>query len=475
MEGLKKKKSSQRVKYILLDMLASLLAYVFFFAFRRIEIESSFIQEIQLFSPVYNFWKLFFGIPVYWVFIFWLSGFYNRPFAKSRLAEFLQTLISTFIGSVGLFFILLLDDPVVHYQQYYLSFLLLFTSYFIVVYLARYTLTRITTDNIHNRIWGFKTLIIGAGEQAIRLVDDLESMPKSTGNIVCGFLTVENEKIEAPQSRILGDISSLEEILKQNDIDEVIVATENRDDDELYRYIYRLYPYDIEIRMIPDDKDLLLGRVSLSNVYGLPLVNVMELRISDFELNLKRFLDILFSFLMIVILLPFILTLSLIIKLDSKGPIFYKQQRLGLHGKPFFIYKFRTMIVEAEVGGTPQLSSEGDCRITKIGRFLRKYRIDELPQFINVLIGDMSIVGPRPERAYFESQIMERMPYYSIVHKVRPGITSLGMVKYGYANSVDKMLDRLKYDIIYMENLSLLFDLKILIYTIRTVIGGKGV
>ena len=133
------------------------------------------------------------------------------------------------------------------------------------------------------------------------------------------------------------------------------------------------------------------------------------------------------------------------------------------------------MIVEAEVGGTPQLSSEGDCRITKIGRFLRKYRIDELPQFINVLIGDMSIVGPRPERAYFESQIMERMPYYSIVHKVRPGITSLGMVKYGYANSVDKMLDRLKYDIIYMENLSLLFDLKILIYTIRTVIGGKGV
>lgn len=475
MAGLKKKKSSQRTKYIFMDVLASLLAYVLFFAFRRIEIESSFIHEIQIFSPVYNFWKLFFGIPIYWLFIFWLSGYYNQPFAKSRLAEFLQTLISTFVGSIGLFFILLLNDPVVHYYQYYLSFLLLFISYFIVVYAVRYTLTRITTRNIHNRIWGFNTLIIGAGESAVRLVMDLEQMAKSTGNIVSGFLTIDNEEVVADERRILGDLSCLEDILKQYDIDEVIVASENRDNDEIYRYIYRLYPHDVEIKMLPDERDLLLGRVSLSNVYGLPLVNVMELKISDFELNVKRFLDILSSFFLLLFLLPLFLILALLVKFGSPGSVFYKQQRLGLHGKPFYIYKFRTMVENAEITGEPLLASEDDHRITRLGRILRKYRFDELPQFINVLKGDMSIVGPRPERAYFESQIMERDPYFSIVHKVRPGITSLGMVKYGYANSVDKMIDRLKYDIIYMENISLLLDLKILIYTVKTVVSGRGI
>jgi lipopolysaccharide/colanic/teichoic acid biosynthesis glycosyltransferase len=165
--------------------------------------------------------------------------------------------------------------------------------------------------------------------------------------------------------------------------------------------------------------------------------------------------------------------IALLIKRDSKGPVIYKQERIGYHSKPFFIYKFRTMRTDAEQAG-PMLSSRNDARITGIGRVLRKYRIDELPQFWNVLKGDMSLVGPRPEREYFIRQIMPCAPQYTLIHQVRPGITSWGMVKFGYASSLQEMVERVRYDLIYLANVSLTVDVKILIYTIKTVIKGRG-
>ena len=154
--------------------------------------------------------------------------------------------------------------------------------------------------------------------------------------------------------------------------------------------------------------------------------------------------------------------------------VFFSQERIGYRGRPFRIYKFRTMYVDAEERG-PLLASENDRRITPFGRVMRKYRLDELPQFWNVLKGDMSLVGPRPERKYFIDRIVRKAPYYYLLHNVRPGITSLGMVKYGYAENVEQMVERLKYDILYYENMSLLLDLTILIYTVKTVFTGKGI
>lgn len=195
---------------------------------------------------------------------------------------------------------------------------------------------------------------------------------------------------------------------------------------------------------------------------------------TECETNLKRTSDVVLSFVALVLLLPLFAIVAALIKCKSGGPVIFKQKRVGLHGKPFTIYKFRTMVVDAEADGKPRLTRVDDERVLPFGHFMRKYRIDELPQFWNVLIGDMSIVGPRPERQYFIDQIVEQAPYYTLLFQVRPGITSLGMVKYGYASSVEAMVERMRYDIIYIENISFVTDLKIVIYTIRTVVTGKG-
>ncbi len=468
------KKAIQRAKYILTDIFSALLAWILFFIFRRIEIEYSIIQNAQLFSPVYNFWKVIFSIPVFWLFIFWISGYYNEPFRKSRLSEFVQTFVSVLIGSVVLFFVLLLDDQVNSYTDYYLSFIVLFLIYFFVVYSFRYALTRVTTLQVHNRILGFNTLIIGTGENAKNIYTRLEGLKKSTGHLICGFISENKKEIAVDKSLLLGGMTDLSRIIKENEIEEVIVAIDSDNSDDLFSVINQLYSYNVDIRFTPRLYDLLVGGVRLSTIYGAPLVNVLDNKMPDWQQNVKRFLDIFISVLVLLFAFPLFCYLAIGVKLSSKGAIFYRQERVGLHGKSFSIIKFRSMYENSE-GEKPQLSSEDDTRITPFGKKLRKYHLDELPQFVNVIKGDMSIVGPRPERKYFVNKILEKAPYYSLVHKVRPGVTSWGMVKYGYANNVDKMIDRLNYDIIYLENMSLIIDFKILIYTVITIISGKGI
>lgn len=465
-------KKTQRIKYILFDVVAILLAWASFLIFRRIEIESNVFHEIQLFSPIYNLEKLFIGIPFFWLFIFWLSGYYNTPFLKSRLSEFAQTFLSTLIGSTILFFILLLNDPVANYHDYYLAFIVQFLIYFTVVYFFRYMITRKTTEKIHNRIIGFNTIIIGSGEKAQQIYDQLQSMKQSSGNFIVGFISHEG-KSEVDSSLIIGGMDQLGDIIESQNIEEVIIAIDNDDRNALMPIFNILYNHDVNVRVTPQLYDYIIGGVRMTSIFGAPLVKAMDVRLNEFEKNVKRLFDILFSCLVIVLIAPLCVPLALIIKLTSEGPIFYKQERVGLHGKLFHILKFRTMVCNAEEAG-PQLASQNDLRITKIGHILRKYRIDELPQFINVIKGEMSIIGPRPERLFYERQIAEKVPYYGIVHKVKPGITSWGMVKYGYATDVNKMIERLRYEIIYLENISLLVDLKILIYTVKTVVSGRG-
>jgi exopolysaccharide biosynthesis polyprenyl glycosylphosphotransferase len=218
---------------------------------------------------------------------------------------------------------------------------------------------------------------------------------------------------------------------------------------------------------------MVLGMVKMNNILGAMLVEVDFETMPPWQKTLKRIFDVLLALLALLHLIPVFAIIAFSIKLDSKGPIFYFQERIGFRGRPFRIIKFRSMKVNAETQG-PQLSKENDDRRTRVGTFLRKTRLDEIPQFMNVLAGSMSIVGPRPERKFFIDQIVQKAPYYTRLHRIKPGITSWGQVKFGYAENVDEMVERMKYDILYLENMSLGLDIKIMIYTVLIIIQGRG-
>jgi exopolysaccharide biosynthesis polyprenyl glycosylphosphotransferase len=272
----------------------------------------------------------------------------------------------------------------------------------------------------------------------------------------------------------LGSVKNLVKIINEAQIEEVIIALESSEDKESNKIINKLGNCNVVIKAIPNMYNILTGQVKMTQLFGTPLIQLSHDLMPVWQENLKQIIDYVVSLLALIISLPLTVFIAIGIKLSSPGPIFYSHERIGKYGKPFRIYKFRSMATNAELNG-PELSSKNDSRLTSFGKFMRKYRLDEIPNFLNVLAGDMSLVGPRPERKFFIDQIIKRAPHYVHLHKVKPGITSWGQVKYGYAENVDQMIRRLRYDIIYIENMSLFVDLKIILYTFYTIFKGRGV
>ncbi len=465
----------QILKYIISDFLFSSVAWFLFFSFRKKIIETQYFgYPIQL---TYDE-KFFLGliiIPLFWITLHFLSGYYQDVYRRSRLKELWQTMLISIIGTVILFFAFVLDDYVVSYHDYYRSALMLFSTQFILTYIPRIIITTSTIHKIHNRKIGFRTIIVGSDKKAFDLYEYFIKQPKGSGNLFVGFVSV----TEKPKYRIerylshLGNVSELHNIIEKEKVQEVILALETKEHDQINAILNRIESKDLVVKAIPSLYDILTGSVRMSTPYDAPLIQISRELMTPFEMNLKRLIDIFFSIIAIILLLPVYLFLALGVKMSSKGPIFYTHERIGRYGKPFNIYKFRSMYVDAEKMG-PALSSKNDPRITPFGLFMRKVRLDETPQFFNVLKGDMSLVGPRPERQYFIDQIVKKAPHYTHLQKVRPGITSWGQVKFGYAENVDEMIERLKYDLIYMENMSLYVDFKIMIYTIKIIFQGRG-
>jgi exopolysaccharide biosynthesis polyprenyl glycosylphosphotransferase len=464
----------QITKYVTADIFAAAAAWTTLYVYRKLYLEPiKFGGAVKLDFDA-NFFLGLTIVPLFWILLYGLSGHYSAIFRRHRLKEFSQVSMATIIGVIIIFFVLLLDDEIKYYRHYYKSFLVLLSAHFLLTLLLRLFLTSRTVSRVHKGEIGFNTIIVGGYDRALSLYDEISAMKNSPGYHFVGFVRVNGQdNLLAKHIPLLGKYYDLPKLIELHDVEEVIIAVESSDHKDLQSILQLLEGWEVQVSIIPDMFDILSGSVKMNSIYGVPLIRVNHEIMPQWQFSVKRFLDISVSLFAMVLLFPFLLIISAVIAFSSKGPVLYFQERIGKHGKPFKIVKFRTMVTNAEAHG-PQLSSSFDQRVTSFGRFLRKTRMDELPQFYNVLKGEMSLVGPRPERRYFIDLIMERAPHYSHLHRVRPGITSWGQVKYGYAENVDQMIQRLKYDVLYIENMSLAMDLKILFYTIAIVLKGSG-
>ena len=470
-------KRLRTVYYLVADWVAAALAWTAFNYYRKTEIDSLRTGSVpdQIFDQ--QFFLSIAVLPAIWVLVYYLSGTYNNVLRKSRINEFVQTLATSIIGVTVLFFALLLDDSVVSYRLYYKLYFFLFTAHFLLTATSRLFLSTYTNRRIHKREFGFNTIIIGSNERALKMFHEVNALKYGIGNEFIGFVHIEgkngySEKLrqELPH---LGEYHDIRSIIEIHKVEEVIIALESWEHEYIKNIVNDLGDMGVIIKIIPDIYDILSGHVKMTSILGTPLIEIKNQIIPEWQTSVKRFIDVTASVFVLVCFSWLFLLLGLIVKLTSRGKMFFRQERIGVHGKPFYIYKYRTMLQDAEKEG-PALSSATDPRVTPFGRFLRKVRLDELPQFYNVLMGDMSLVGPRPERRYYIEQIVEKAPHYKHLHKIRPGITSWGQVKYGYAENVDEMIDRLKFDILYVENMSLLLDFKIMVHTVLIVLQGRG-
>ncbi|MCG8373052.1 MAG: sugar transferase [Balneolales bacterium] len=415
-------------------------------------------------------------LSFYWVLIFVIAGLYKKLYLVSRLDEFFRVLKTTIIGGLILYFMLDFGDRASFEADramviYYWGFI------FGIVALNRFIIRTIQRFYAQKGKGLHRTIIVGTGHNAKVAFDDL-IRNKTLGMEVLGYVQVNgkslNPEIGIQQEEVIGHLENIAAIVEEYKVQDVLVAIEPERRTDLVDVISKVDQPDIVLKLLPDFYQLVSGLNKTNQIFGMPIIEISPEPMPLWERGVKRIMDVVVSLSGLILFSPVYLILAIWIKIDSPGAVIYKQTRVGRKGRPFTMYKFRTMRSDAESATGPTWASENDPRVTKLGYWLRKLRLDEIPQLVNVLQGTMSLVGPRPERPHFVDQFKYQIPLYTRRLRVRPGITGWAQVKWKYDSSLDDVKEKTKYDLYYVENTSLKMDLKILIITILTMIKGKG-
>jgi exopolysaccharide biosynthesis polyprenyl glycosylphosphotransferase len=415
-------------------------------------------------------------IYFYWLIIFTFVGMYRTWFASSRFDEISTLFKASFFGIFLLFFLIFIDDYMHNVATATRILIFIYWGLFLFFVGTGRILIRSVQRNLLIKGIGRRCgVVVGYNDKGREVYDSISNAP-ALGIDIEAFVAVKNENIGKDYNgvKVEGTTDQLVKIVEKYNAKEIIIALEKEDHDVLVDVISKTEGKNLNLKIVPDLYEILSGQARTSQIYGMPLIDIMPELMPEWEKKLKRLMDIFISFLILIVSSPIIILTSIAIKIDSKGPIFFKQERLGQNGKPFKVLKFRSMINDAEKYTGPVWSQKDDPRVTRMGKFVRRVRIDEIPQMINVLKGEMSLVGPRPERAFFVEKLSQEIPYYKRRLKVRPGVTGWAQIKHKYDETIEDVKIKLRYDLFYIENMSIRMDFKILLRTVFVVLFGKG-